>query len=197
MAKDYSVLPTLPLAGCSGYDKPEEAPEVVHLDDPASYVMLDFTKIKPLTIEKDRRMFDARTEMERLDIHATLVLDDCDCLVGLVILEDILGSKPVKLQEELRVERKQLKVKSIMVKMDDLCAVDYETVSIAQVGHVIKTMQEIDQHYLLVSETHPDTNKVTIRGLFIDSQISRQLGVNIRQRSDQLSIADLQRLLHH
>lgn len=193
MSKDYQMLPTCQLTDYCTYESPWEPPEVVYLEDPATYVLIDFQQTKPLTIAEEARMFDARQQMEDRHIPVSLVIDNHNCLSGIISMEDILSERPVKLQEELRIERKKLKVKHIMEKKDGLISVDFATLEKSQVGHVIQTLQQLKQHYLLVTEKTQKGNK--IRGLLIDSQISRQLGMNIRQINGHFSIADLQRLL--
>lgn len=193
MAKEYTPLVTHPLSGCSNIIDNKHLPEVVYLDDTAADVMIDFTVMRPGTIGPERPMYEARKLMEDSNIHICLVTDDEDCVLGLIALQDILGSKPVKLLQENRAERKMLKVKQLMIATDQLNTINYQALNTAQVGHIIATLHEINQHYVLVTDTN-DGQQV-LRGMFIDSQISKQLGCSIRSNSGQLSIAELQHKL--
>ncbi len=193
MAKEYSALSTQPLTSCNSIISNDHLPEIVHLDDAASDVMIDFKVLTPTTIGPERAMSQARKVMEDSNNPICLVTDDNDCVLGLIALQDILGSKPVKLLQETRLERKQLKVKHLMINIEELEAIDYSALEIAHVGHVISTLHKLQQHYILVSENQNE--KQVLRGIFIDSQISKQLGVNIRSSSQHLSVAELQHKL--
>ncbi|MBL4647428.1 MAG: CBS domain-containing protein [Gammaproteobacteria bacterium] len=191
MAKDYSILLTHSLNQCNHFIAPKQLPELVHLDDPAFDAMINFEHVKPLSIEQDRRMNDARVEMENSLLHVMLVTDETDCLIGIITLTDILGAKPVKLQETLRIERKKIKIKHIMTPIKDLVAIDYDNLLPAKIGHVVSTLLSLKQHYALVSQTNADSGEQVIKGLFLDSEISKQLGINIHSQPI-LSLTELQ-----
>lgn len=181
MPTEYVTLPTHNLSECNSYVKPPVPPAVVHLDDSALDVLLDFSHFKPLVVHPDQHMSKARELMEHRTLHAMLVLDEHNHFMGIITLEDILGSKPVQIQEAYRIERKELLVKHLMVAKDNLFAVDYHDLKAAHVGHVIKTLHELKQRLLFVTEKSAQSHHLSLRGLLVDTQISKQLGTNIRE----------------
>ncbi len=193
MAKDYTPLTTHPLSGCKTIAANKHLPEVAHLDDAAIDILIDFTVATPITIGADRSMVEARRMMEDSHNAICLVTDDSECILGIIALQDIIGSKPVKILNEARIERKELKVKHIMISVAELEALDFDALTDVKVGHIIATLHEIQQHYILVSEKTDE--QIELRGIFIDSQISKQLGVSIRSNAQHLSVAELQHKL--
>ena len=194
MSKEYSALSTQALNTCDHCHHPQLLPEVVHIDDPATNSLIDFQKVKPLVIHQEQRIYEARSAMENSTLHITFVTDDRNCLVGIITLEDILGSKPIRLQEELRIERKNLKVKHILIPMEKLAAVNYKDLKLAKIGHIVETLHQLNQHYLLVYEM--DTaQQQRVRGIFLTSQLSKQFGTNVLSQSKPLSSLELQKKL--
>ncbi|MBX9705111.1 MAG: hypothetical protein K5Q00_02560 [Gammaproteobacteria bacterium] len=190
MSVDYTPIKTHALHKCSALTDTHHLPEIVYLDDPATQVMIDFAITPPSSINWERPMVEARRLMEHSQLHVCIATDDHGCIAGLIALEDILGEKPVKMQHSLRIERSDLKVKHLMIPIAQLEAIDYDTLKPLQVGHVIATLNHLKQHYVLVANV--EHGEQALRGIFIDSQISKQLGTNIRTRADNLSIAELQ-----
>ncbi len=177
MATEYVSLSAFSLANCTSYDKPQPLPTVVHIEDPARDVFFDFLIIKPLVINAHQYMHEAKKIMENRTLHVMLVLDDNSSeFIGIIALEDILGTKPVQLQRTYNIELKDLFVKHMMVARDKLVAIDYHNVETAKVGHIIKTLHELNQHFLFVTEKSPEDGSIRLRGIFTDTQINKQLG---------------------
>lgn len=189
----YHALPTLPIDQDCDYIHSGALPEIVHLNDPATDVMLDFKHTKALTIGPDSPIFDARQEMTLCGVHVLLATDAMDQVVGIISLEDILGAKPVKIIQERHIKRSEVQVKMVMTPRQQLKAIPMTELRGMQVGHVIQTLQDTSERNLLVVETS-DTNTQAIRGIFSLSQISKQLAIRIT--ADDLharSLADLQK----
>src|SRR4051794_17764473 len=104
MSTDYISLTTHSLSDCNCYRKPKELPPIVHVDDPAFEVLFDFKHLKPLVINSNHLMIEARKKMEHRTLHVMVVVDESDAMAGIITLEDILGTKPLQLQESYRVE---------------------------------------------------------------------------------------------
>jgi hypothetical protein len=107
-------------------------------------------------------------------------VDDHNRFIGLTTLEDLMGSKPVQLQETYHMERKEILVKHLMMPKTELLAIDYKDLEPSKVGHVIKTLHELKRHVLLVTEQTDAHTAPVLRGLLMDTQINKQMGFNIR-----------------
>lgn len=175
----HSLLPTLHLNADSPYFHTGDIPEIVHLKDPALSIILDYKKVRAITIRPEASISDAGIEMKACGVHLLLVVDDEGRVVGLISSEDILGEKPVKISQEKYVSRAELKVRSIMTPQDKIAVIDYEVLKLAKVVQVIQTLKAAKQHYALVVEVHPTTHAQTVRGLLSLSQISKQLAINV------------------
>ena len=194
----YATLPTSHLSMGISFLQPENMPKVVHIDDPARYVMVDFTLLDPVVVDQYDRMYDARKKMESADMHVSLVTDEVKNLVGFLSLDEILSDKPVKLINKHRIDRKAVLVKTVMTDVEHVVAVDYEHLRYAKVGNVISTINKAQTHYAVVFETFPpDTDTPKIRGFFNVARISRVMGENVfKERFIAPTVAELARTLH-
>lgn len=173
----YETLPTIPFKR-SPVAHPVELPEIVHLDDPALAVLIDFKLTKPPIVSPELPIDNALNEMKISGVHLMLVTNEDKNVIGLIGTEDILGEKPIKLIQERRINRHEILVKMVMTNESDIVAFDFETLRYARVGNVIKTLKELHQHYALVIKFNSE-NKLIVRGLFSTSQISKQLHMDI------------------
>lgn len=178
MAK-YEALPTTAILPNGTMLHANKLPELVHLEDPALSVMIDFTLTPPHTIHPNDTMDRAIHEMQVSGTHLLLVVDEAGHFKGIVTSQDVLGEKPITLLQESRMHRDQITVKMIMVPYTHILALDFALVeSIACVGHIVKTLATHKQHYALA--VLPDSNNIVqhIRGIFIASQLSKQLHID-------------------
>lgn len=198
MLKSYHPLSTIHLAPENHYSHPPQPPEVIHLNDPALHVMLDFRYHQPVTVSPNMSIDEALQELKSHNIPVLLVIDsDDENVVGIITAEDILGEKPVKLIQEGRMRRADIPISMVMTPQNEIAAFDVEHLRHAKVGNIIQTLHLLKQHTLLVikyDEHHPDQQMV--RGLFSSSMISKQLGEDITSDlSEAQSIAELQHKL--
>lgn len=175
----YELLSTIPLIN-EGLSLPSQRlPELVHLDDPAWTVMIDFAQEASHTINPEVSITHALTEMKLKDVHLLLVVDKQHHIVGLVASEDILGEKPITLIQQGRVERDQVLVKMVMVPVSQIVAFDMETIERARVGNIVATLKSLRAHYALVVNVKDEGKIQMVRGIFNTAQISKQLHVDI------------------
>jgi CBS domain containing-hemolysin-like protein len=179
MPKNYHPLPTMHLNAGSPYYHTGDLPELIHLEDPALSVMVDFKHTRAITIAPTAFIAEAGIEMKACSVHLLLVVDNEGRVVGLISSEDILGEKPVKITQEKHLSRAEIRVRLVMTPQEHIVAIDYETLRLAKVAHVVQTLKAAKQHYALVVETNHGTHQQTVRGLFSLSQISKQLTVNV------------------
>ena len=178
MAK-YEALPTISLHPDQAQLETLQLPELVHLDDPALSVLIDFTKTPPHTITPDDTMDHAINEMEISGAHLLLVINKEGHFQGIVSSEDLWGEKPIKLIQERRIHRDQILVKMIMVPHAQIIALDFSILKNACVGHIVKTLSENHKRYALVVNPSIDKTSQTIHGVFTQSQMSKQLHMDL------------------
>ncbi len=166
----------VPLATGTSFTRPAELPELVRLDSPATDVMTDFEVVRPVTVRPDVPIDRALDGMKRAGVRLLLVTDADEQVVGLITANDIQGEKPIKLMEEMRLDRGAITVRMIMIPQPEIVALDLRSVVDSQVGHIIATLDKLEQQHVLVIEADSQTGRQRVRGLFSTSQISRQLG---------------------
>jgi len=174
MAK-YDALPTVQLNANKTYLPKRDKPEIVHIDDPASYVMVDFTHAKALTIDLEAPIDDAAHDMELGRVHMLLVRDSHNKIRGLISSEIVLGTQPIRIMQERGLRRDEVLVKMVMQAHDKIIAFHLDSLQHAKVGHIINSLNHYQQRYALV--VSGNQGKQTICGMFSSSQIGKQLHI--------------------
>ncbi len=192
MAKTYHTLATVNLKEDSDYFHSGELAEILDIEDSAIAAMTDFKQTRAITIDKEAPLVDARIEMKACNVHMLLVTDIANQIAGLISSQDILGEKPVKIAQEKQIDRADIKVKMVMVPQKELLAIPFSELEIAKVGHVIHTLLEHKQRYMLVVD-QDDAGTQTVRGLFSLMQISKQLDTTVMGDLHARTLAELQR----
>jgi len=188
----YEVLPTIQIdTNNAKLSSHSVLPELVYLDDPALTVMIDFNIFPAQTISADVSIDDALNKMKIEGVHLLLVINDTGDILGIVASEDILGEKPIMIQQERRIDRNQILVSMIMTPANKIIAFDINTVKDFKVGHIVNTLKSFQQHYALVAKISDKDNNQIIRGLFNTSQISKQLHMDIANSSANSTVSDL------
>jgi CBS-domain-containing membrane protein len=177
----YETITTLELDKNDTILKSHNMPELVHLDDPAFTVMIDFCQTPAFCIKNSANMLDAQHEMEFHGTHLMLVNDENNHVIGLLTTEDLLGEKPIKVIQETRLPREKIMVNRLMTPINMVPAFNIESIEKSRVGNVIHTLHTIESPFALVVRVMDDGEKV-LRGCFTTSQISRQLHHNVRKR---------------
>ena len=178
MAK-YEALSTTTIHTNSTMLNTNELPELVHMEDPAVSVLIDFTKTPPHTIAPSDTLDHAVNEMEINGVHLLLVINGDGFFEGIVSSEDTWGEKPIKIIQERRIHRDQVTVKMIMTPLSDIAALDFAVIKSAKVGNIVKTLSSHKQHYALAVSPSATKPAQIIRGIFTASQISKQLHADI------------------
>lgn len=179
MAK-YEALPTLPILANNTMLNTNELPELVHLEDPALSVMIDFTKTPPHTISPHQSLTHAIQEMEIDHVKFLLVMNNQGFFAGIISAEDTFGEKPIKLLQERRIHRDQITVQMIMTPLSLITSIDFAIAKSAKVGNIVNTLVSQQQHYALAVSANSEKNVQIIRGIFTSTQISRQLHRDVR-----------------
>ena len=193
--KLYDVLPNVTIASGAKYQRPATRPDVAHYDDPALWVLTDFSKDVPYCIGPDAAIPVALTAMKTHRVHSLLVIDSKKHFIGLVTSEDILGEKPVKIIQEDRIPRNEINVNAVMIPFEDLLALDMALLKASKVGNVAHTLVESKQHYALAIDLS-EAGDQTVCGIFSITDISDKLGYNVKDKiGGAQSVAELQHKL--
>ncbi len=174
----YEALPTIKLDPTKTTLCTDVLPEVMHMDDPALSVMMDFTQAPPKTIKEHLPIDDALNRMKIHGVHLLFVLNDSDQPIGVIASEDILGEAPIKIQQERRIPRSKILVKMLMERLKDIPALDINVVNDFKIGNIVNTLKIHNRHYAVVIKTNGGDEPM-IRGIFTTSQISQQLHMDI------------------
>lgn len=188
---NYETIDVLKLDTDNTVLRSHAMPELVHLEDPAVMVMVDYGLTPAVTLKENASIHDAETEMQFHGTHFMLVTDENEQIKGVITSEDILGEKLIKVIQQLRISHNEVIIKQLMTAIDTIPAFNINSIEQARVGNVVKTLHQLDSHYALVVETEDgDTKK--IRGHFTTAQISKQLHKNVRKRIHDIdSVSDL------
>jgi hypothetical protein len=196
MPKIYPTLPVIPFQANSTFTHPPLPPLITHLNDAASCAMIDFNLVYPATIDTESKLPKAEMEMQFCKTSFLLVIDERLHVKGLISAEDLLGEKPLKVIEERRLPRAEIPIRLVMLRQEEIYALDYQELRHAKVGNILSTLKALKQHYVFVVDTKPQSGEQTIHGLFSLSHISKQLGENVMNDiTEARSIAELQKQL--
>lgn len=201
MSEAFGTLSHVRLKPATPYVHPPELPDRAYLHSPAVDVMTDFAHVHPRTVGPEVPIDEALEQMKRGGVRLLLVEDPERHIIGIISSYDIQGEKPIKLVQESRVSRSEIRVADIMTPQDRIEALNMLSVRNAQVGHIVATLRALEQRYLLVVQTGKDGSeppsiargKQVVRGLFSSAQIGRQLRVDVDEiMTPAHSLAEIQ-----
>lgn len=179
MKHDYPPLSYISLQAGTAFVHPPELPELVYLDSPAVDVMTDFRFVCPVTAAPNTAIDNALEKMKSAGVRLLLVTGDNDHIIGIVTSRILLGEEPIKIVREKRIPRAQITVEMVMIPQPEVPVLDIVSVRNAQVGHIVKTLQQLDRKHILVVAVDPESKRQRVCGMFSTSQIGRQLGVTV------------------
>lgn len=180
MKREFAGLSHTRLRPQTGFVHPPQPPELIHLDSPAVTVMTDFKFVHPVTISADVPIDTALQKMKTAGVRLILVTNEAAEIVGIVTADDIMGEKPIRIIEETRVQRSQIKVSTIMTPQQHIEVLNMMSVRNAEVGHIIETLRQLERQHILVVEVGSDSAQRVI-GMFSTSQISKLLGMDVTE----------------
>jgi CBS domain-containing protein len=143
--------------------------------DPAIYAITDFKRDYPMTVEPERQIDEALTDMIRLGIRALVVAKE-QRLVGLVTSYDIQGERPMQFLQSSNYSRHEdIRVMHIMTPWDELLALDWESVESARAGELSALFQRTNLTHMLIVEVDRKTSHSVVRALASRARLVRQL----------------------
>lgn len=195
MSKHYNALPSVNLDAKNRYEPLLNFPELLHLEDPATDIMVDFNVIQPPVTHPRETIAGVLSAIKGSAIHVLLVLEN-NHVVGLISAEDVLGEKPLRISQERRVSHEQIHVHAVMTPSEHILAIDYKELRAAKIGHVLETFKDQQKHYLLAVETDEDGAQ-KIRGVIyiydIVKRLNKDLVLELREARSLLELRqDLQ-----
>jgi CBS domain-containing protein len=148
----------------------------IQLHDPAVNAMNDFSRQYPVTVDEDRPIGAALSDMARLGVRSLLVVNELR-VVGLITSYDIEGERPIQyIQQFHGVRRDEVPVGQVMTRWHDLVTLSWPAVKTARVTDVLQALRDTNLMHLLVVETE-SLGSTSARGLFSRARIERQLGL--------------------
>lgn len=195
MTEKYEPLATIALAEDNTYTHPEAMPELVHLDDPALDIMINFEKVKPAITHPNDNINDTLVKMKSSGRLVMLVVKD-EKVVGAVSSGDLQGEKPMKLVQVDRIPRKEIMVFNVMTRREKLLTIDYQELRFTKVGHLIKTLREYSRRYALVVDVDEVSGGQRVHGLVNAYDIIKRMDTSLGTAMHEArSLIELQKTL--
>lgn len=158
---------------------PQAQPKVhgaVTLASPGIEVMTDLAQVKAATIDPRTTLDRAEQVMIHHGIRSLFVVANFPCVEGLITVADLIGEKPLRLVNQLKLRRQDLSVADVMTELSALDALDYDELKSANVGQVVATFKKLQRSHLLVVQAASGQGAARIRGVVSLTQLERQLG---------------------
>lgn len=175
---------------------PEQVQPAISLHSPASEVMTDFEKVKPVTVSQDMPVADALERMKSQHVRLLFAINASGAFTGVITARDIMGRRVLAYAETHGIARGDVLVKHIMVLKDSLQALTYEQLKHAKIGDVMVTLKDSgEQHVLVIDEGIARVKRV--RGIISASDISRLLKVGFDVMYEAKSFAEIERIVTH
>ena len=195
MTKEYTPLKSFPLKVGSSFSRPVQVlPEQVKLNDPATNVMTDLSKVSVVSTHASTSMDMANAKMIRYGIRMLLVLDDNEQLAGLLTATDVLGEKPMRFLQNMGGTHADIMVRDIMTTQRELEVMKIDDVQHAKVGQIVATLKKSNRQHALVVAEGAD-GRQTVCGLFSITQIARQLGAQVHSFELARTFAEIETVI--
>jgi CBS domain-containing protein len=149
------------------------------MNDSAFCALTDFRREYPITVNADRSIDDALTDMVRASVHALLVTqEDPDCsdlhVLGLITAYDIEREKAHRIPIPIPYRMPTVKIADLMTPWDELSLINYESLYSLTTGDLHDMFQRTALTHLLVINIRSDDSGVA-RGLLWRTNLSKRL----------------------
>lgn len=194
MPKAYDKIPLVTLHAKSTFIHPAKPPEVIHLHDPATSVMINLAHTIAAVVSPQDHITDTLLVEKAGAEHVLFVVNEHNHIIGIITAEDIHGEKPYQIMQERRIKRSEISVQMVMTPSERVICFELENLKSAKVSNVIATFIETKHHYALVVEQDAKQSTHIVKGFFWASLISQGLGSDITSKdSGAKSLVELQR----
>ncbi len=194
MNQTYALLKTNTLKENTSFTTTIQNYEIAHLDDPAITVITDFQKRPPYTAHATTPIHEALQQMKLLGVKSLFVVNNDNQIIGHVSARDIQSNKAAMIAHQFDLKMTELTVKMLMTRPESLHTLNFDELSNARVGHIVRLLHELNTNYIFVI-ANEDGNE-TLRGLFSISRISQQLGENVMANLNSSSVAEMSKVLN-
>lgn len=144
----------------------------ITLNSPATAVLTDFKKSKPLVINQDAPASDVEKRMIEERVRLKIVVDKEGKFVGVISLDDLNDQEVVR-RIATGIDRAELLVSHFMRSKEQLKVILLSELESATVGNVVEMLKTNGlQHCLVV-----DDKAHQIRGIVSASDLARGLGI--------------------
>lgn len=177
------------------------------LSDPALRLYTDLRSGAVVVVQPDDGADVTLALLIRAGVRMALVgrvRDGNGEVQGLITAADLAGERATLRALERGVVHQELSVADLMTPISQWPAVEFATLSHAQVGDVVATLRAVGQRYLLVTETAmtqtPLKSEVPVtrlRGVFSASRIEQALETALPENHQSRSFAELRNALDH
>ena len=107
-------------------------------------------------------------------VRSKIVIDHDENFMGVISSSDLSSYKVLHIAQLRNVSRGDLSVETLMLKKDEMRAIDFAKINNYTIGDVLATLKNLgQQHVLLIDKEH------TLRGLISASDIARALHIPI------------------
>lgn len=194
MNQTYALLKTQPLKEKTGFTTTLLNFDIAHLEDPAISAMTDFQKHPPYTTTATTTIYEAFQQMKLLGVKSLFVVNADNQIIGHISARDIQSNKAAMIAHQFDIKMTEVTVKMLMVRPQDLHTLNFEELSNARIGHIVRLLYELNANYIFVI-SH-DQGVDAVRGLFSISRLSQQLGENVMANLNSGSVAEMSKVLN-
>lgn len=175
MVTQYKPRYAIPLQPGTTYRQPGSPADWVRPEDPALSVFTDFREVTPRTVAPDAPIDSALEQMKEQGVRLLLVIDQDETIVGIITARDIKGEEPIRITQEDRVPRAEIRVRDIMTPQPEIAVLNMISVEPSSVGHILATLHALERQHVLVVEVDDESGAQCVCGLFSMSQIRKQM----------------------
>ncbi|MFK5986860.1 MAG: CBS domain-containing protein [Pseudomonadota bacterium] len=173
MPNNFQNLPIDVLPVATKLRVPVQNTKDITLHDSAISVMTDLKCICAITIAAGEGIHFAEYKMKNQQVRMLFVVDHNEFVIGVLTYRDVSGLQISKSEKELNIPTSEMCILDIMIGIDAIDVLDYETIKTAKVGDIVETLKKLNRQHIIVLEKEQGMQQ--IRGIFSSTQIGRQL----------------------
>ncbi len=161
----------------------------VELSSPAVSVMTDFSVRAVFKVSPEDTIDEALQKMKVAGLRIAFVVEDhSEKILGMITSYDIMGEKPMRYLQSVGfadrgVTHKDIKVKDIMVKVEDWVSVEMKNVEQVNVQALLEVFQRTGLTHLAVIDNH-EGKEHHLRGLFSSAKVLRLTDIARRRTAE-------------
>ena len=193
MERNFFSLPSYSLGDDAGFRRPSQPR--VGLESPALTVMTDLMRVAPATIGPEASIETANQFMMTRGVRLLLVVDERECVLGVISTTDTLGERPLRVAADRGLRRDELVVADVMTSAERVEVIALAEVEGARVGHVVATLMHAGRHHALVVDSDAESGRLMVRGILALSQAARQLGEPLQLSEVARTFAEIEAVL--